>query len=118
MQNLIFSFNFLSIFSSCKGTQEYKCTNPHQTPDRTRVHSVTHRENETKVLHQPFGFPQDPNVDGLAHLQGSCSDGQGTYSVVNDYASVFFVSFKKERKKSIRFISWGPLPPGFSGGSR
>lgn len=81
-----------------------KHTNPYQTPDRKRAHSVTCRENEKKVLHQPFGFPQDPNVDGLAHSQGSCSDGQGTYSVVNDYASVFFVSFKKERKKSIRRV--------------
>lgn len=41
-------------------------------------------------------------MDGLAHLQGSCSDGQGTCSAVNDYAFVFFVSFKTEKEKSIR----------------
>lgn len=41
-------------------------------------------------------------MDGLARWQGSCSDGQGTCSAVNDYAFVFFVSFKIERKKSIR----------------
>lgn len=41
-------------------------------------------------------------MDGLAHLQGSCSDGQGTCSAVSDYAFVFFVSFKTEKEKSIR----------------
>lgn len=41
-------------------------------------------------------------MDGLVRSQGSCSDGQGTCSAVNDYAFVFFVSFKTERKKSIR----------------
>ena len=41
-------------------------------------------------------------MDGLARSQGSCSDGQGTCSAVNDYAFVFFVSFKTERKNSIR----------------
>lgn len=78
-------------------------------------HSIKYRVLQ-KILHQPFGFPLDPNADGLAHSQGSCSDGHDTCSVVNDYASVFFASFKKERKKSILagFLSWGPNVPGGS----
>lgn len=50
-------------------------------------------------------------MDGLARLQGSCSDGQGTCSAVNDYAFVFFVSFKTERKKSIRKTYFTGLCP-------
>lgn len=49
-------------------------------------------------------------MDGLARSQGSCSDGQRTCSDVNDYAFVFFVSFKTERKKSIR-KTYGALCP-------
>lgn len=64
-----------------------------------------------RVLHQPFGFPQDPNVDGLARWQGSGFDEQDTCSAASGYAFVFFVSFRTEKNLLGTLLSWGSLPP-------
>lgn len=63
-----------------------------------------------RVLHQPFGFPQDPNVDGLARSQGSGFDEQDTCSAASGYAFVFFVSFRTEKNYYKHFSHGAPCP--------